>query len=407
MFKNFQGKPLYIGKAANLKSRLLSYLKSEDSRIQKMIELSNAIIYMATNSDIEALILESQKIKKERPPFNIMLRDDKQYFFVAFTKERFPRLYLTHQSKTKKIKKEIDELIGPFTDGTALKATLRILRRFFPYCTCKQLHYVRCLNAHIGKCPGFCCLRNPQKTDEMLYKKNIKAIKDILNGKRDSVTAKMGKEMDRLAHDGRFEPAIELRNKIEQMKRIFENAQIISRQRENEPTGLADLQRTLKLLVPPGRIEGYDISNIQGTNGTGSMVVFTDGLPDKNEYRKFKIKTKHTADDTGMLKEVISRRLAHKEWSHPDLIIVDGGKGQLNAIKTILDKFSITVPVIGLTKNDHHFGDHIFIGRKLPISLSKLPTKAKNLILAVDAEAHRFAINYYRKLHGHSLRFRA
>ncbi|HZZ99575.1 MAG TPA: GIY-YIG nuclease family protein, partial [Candidatus Paceibacterota bacterium] len=148
------GRDLYIGKAASIKKRLTSYLKTEDSRIQKMITTADKVSFDPTNSDIEAMILESQMIKQKRPDFNIMLRDDKQYFYVAITREDFPHIFLTHQTtgRIKQRNHDIAEYIGPFTDGAALKSALRLLRSIFPYCTCTQKHHNRCLNYHIGKC---------------------------------------------------------------------------------------------------------------------------------------------------------------------------------------------------------------------------------------------------------------
>src|SRR3989344_7064507 len=173
-------KYLYIGKASNLKIRLGSYLKTKDFRIKKMVGLSQTLKFISTKSDIEALILESQLIKKFRPQFNIVMRDDKQYFFVGFSKNEMPRIYLTHQPDS-------DKHIGPFTDGNALKTTLRFLRSIFPYCTCNQLHHNYCLNYHIGKCLGFCCLKSGASNKEKkTYSNNIKAIGKILSGKKNS-----------------------------------------------------------------------------------------------------------------------------------------------------------------------------------------------------------------------------
>src|SRR3989344_6188888 len=151
-FLDSKGTPIYIGKAINLHSRVSHYQKSPDSRIRAMVIESYKLDFEETKTDIEALILESRLIKKHRPKFNIVMRDDKQYFFVAFPKENFSRIYLTHQPMQ-------IEHIGPFTEGTSIKAALKHLRRLFPYCTCKQKHNIRCLNAHIGKCLGFCCLK--------------------------------------------------------------------------------------------------------------------------------------------------------------------------------------------------------------------------------------------------------
>src|SRR5258708_32342760 len=191
-FQNLLRQDIYIGKAASLKKRLNSYCKATDPRIRTMIAAAHHIAHIETESDIEALILESQLIKQKRPKFNIALRDDKQYFYVGFTRDEFPRIFLTHQPQLAKSAatrlfgtvaergssprsgdEETDgtgfkglgkrvwvaaDFAGPFTDGAALKATLKFLRNIFPYCTCTQKHHNFCLNYHIGKCVGYCCL---------------------------------------------------------------------------------------------------------------------------------------------------------------------------------------------------------------------------------------------------------
>jgi excinuclease ABC subunit C len=400
LFRNSRNKPLYIGKALNLKGRVTHYLKAEDSRLKRMIRESGKLDFIETTSDIEALIMESQYIKTYRPDFNIMLRDDKQYFYVGITKEQFPRIFLTHQpGKNSKLNSSPAEFVGPFTDGSALKTTLRHLRRIFPYCTCKQKHNNYCLNYHIGKCPGVCCLKKPTIDNLQLtnYKKNIKAIKDILNGKKETLIKDSERKMRALAKEHKFENALELQEKIEKVRRVFLNAQIIRNSNNNEEI-LENLKRLLDLPVFPKRIEAYDIANIQGNYAVGAMVVFVDGKPDKNEYRKFKIYSKSTADDTAMLKEIISRRFKHTEWEFPGLILIDGGKGQLNASRTVSPK---GISIIALTKNEKHIGEKIFVaGKKEATPLSNLPVTIKNLLLGIDAEAHRFAITYYRLLHG-------
>lgn len=401
------GKILYIGKALNLKNRIANYLKTEDSRIQRMIHEADKIDFIDTKTDIEALIMESQFIKKHRPDFNIMLRDDKQYFFVGFTKDNFPRFLLTHQPMN------FIDYIGPFTDGSALKTTLRLLRKIFPYCTCKQSHNNFCLNYHIGKCPGFCCLKNPAVSKEQIkdYQKNIKAVKDILSGEKDSLIKKLEKEMTALSAKQEYEKAMELQYKIEKIKRVFENAQIIERQKTHGASPLETLKEILNLPKIPNRIEAYDIANIQGKHATGAMVVFEDGKPNKSQYRKFRVfgslTSKQSGGDTGMLKEVLSRRLNHPEWAYPDLIIMDGGKGQLNAaIQVLKTKYPVLeMGLIALTKDERHAGEKIYIaGKENSINLSKLPMNVRNLILHIDAEAHRFAISYYRHLHKKTMR---
>jgi excinuclease ABC subunit C len=446
-FRDRNRKVLYLGKAANLKNRLKSYYdkSSKNPRLQKMLEAARSIDWQETGSEIEALLLESRLIKKYRPPFNVMLRDDKQYFYIELTKEELPKLIITHQPLNAKRYTLNANLIGPFTDGTALKTALKLLRRIFPYCACKQKHNNFCLNYHIGNCPGFCCLKqqNPKSKGKsqkakLEYRKNIKAIKSILSGEKTSLIKKFEKEMNTLAREEKFEKAIELRDKIEKLKRVFENARIVDEmgQKETERFGaLAELKKTLSLPALPQRIEGYDVSNIHGEFATGAMVVFTrsassgqaDFQPDKNKYRKFKIRA--AGGDTGMIQEILTRRLNHPEWPYPDLIIIDGGKGQLNAAKAAISKSKIQMTnkilIIALTKNIKHKGSHMYTSpvrssppkgffgprlragatsngvsnKKAAVPLKKIPSAVRNLILRIDAEAHRFAIGYYRKLH--------
>jgi len=392
-----------------------------------MLELARSLGFISTPSEIEALILESQLIKKFQPAFNITLRDDKQYFYVVFTKEKFPKIFISHQPHIfKYLNIEVSDSVGPFTDGGALKTALRVLRSIFPYCTCKQTHHNFCLNYHIDKCLGFCCLKKPSPETQGRtldsYLKNIEAIKDILSGKKSSLIKKLEKEMRKSAQNGNLEKAIELRKKISNLKRIFENAKIIKSFKILEAHH-SDLESLLKIQKPITRIEGYDVSNIQGAHAVGSMVTFVHGQPDKNFYRKFKIKktnkkeegdlfhdrSKNTTygGDTGMLKEILERRFKHEEWPFPDLVLIDGGKAQLNVARSVISNYYTTLLkkqraplLIALAKNKKHVGEKIFIsGRKNPLPLTKLSSSDRNLLLHIDSEAHRFAIGYYRRLH--------
>lgn len=425
-FKDKRNIMLYIGKASRLKKRVSSYLKTADIRLQKMLEEAQSLKYKTADSEIEALIWESQFIKKLKPKYNIVLRDDKQYFYVGFISDKFPRIFIGHQPNEKAL------FVGPFTDGTALKITLRFLRKIFPYCTCKQKHNLPCLNYHIGKCLGFCCLKNNPERGQRIteYQKNIKAIINILSGKRTSLIKKLKLEMAAYANKEQFTKAIELRNKIKKLEKVFQNAKIIqkansewlianSKSNDTKKT-LEKLTKVLNLPSTPNRIEGYDISNIQGTGAVGSMVVFSNGRPDKTEYRKFKIRRILSSEalakedapshkifgDTQMLSEMLRRRFRHQEWPFPDLILVDGGRGQLNAAakaaaansKEQSAKNNKQIKIMALTKNEKHIGHKIIITDK-EILLSRLPLQIKNLLLHIDSEAHRFAVGYYRKLH--------
>ena len=447
-FTDGRNKSLYIGKALNLKNRIGQYLKTDDARLNKMLSEAKKINFIKTGSDIEALILESQYIKEHQPRFNIMMRDDKQYAFVGFTAEEYPKIFITHQPTKNQ------NFIGPFTDVGALRITLRYLRRIFPYCTCVKPHNNFCLNYHIGKCLGVCCLKQSDAIPNFKflifkYRQNINAIRDILSGKKNSLLKKLEKEMEQMAKNGNFKKAIEMRNRISKLKRIFKNAQIIRnskfiiRDSKNSVKKLAlfkELAKILKLNRILHRIEGYDISNIQGEYATGAMVVFEDGIPARDKYRKFKIRqnffsknlggqVKTKRGDVQMLAQILERRFHHPEWPSPDLILIDGGKGQLNAVRAVISnppagrvgfQFSPTsprlgrrranfkqiqnskfqIPIIALTKDEKHRGSKIYVsGRKDAIVLSRLPVSIKNFLLQIDSEAHKFAIGYYRKLH--------
>lgn len=380
------GHPLYIGKALNLKSRLSSYRKPLDPRIAAMVQQATLITWEKTDTDIEALILESKLIKEEHPVFNIMLRDDKQYFYVECTSGAFPRIAITHQPTS-------NHSIGPFTEGIALKATLRLLRKLFPYCTCPAprdpakrdtRHNLKCLNAHIGRCPGFCCLKTPAtKEQQEAYAKNLRAIRDILTGKRATVIRNLKRDMKAAGVRHELERALDLQKKLGYLERVFENAQVNAR---NQGTEVA--------VRGPRRVEGYDVANIGGQHAVGSMVVFTAGRPNKKEYRLFNIKT--SGGDTDMLHEMLERRLKHERWPRPDFIVVDGGKAQLNVVQKLVPH----IPVIAVTKDDRHQPTRIYrSGQSAATALSQLPRSLRDLVVRVDAEAHRFAISHYRKRH--------
>ncbi len=428
--KNAGGKILYVGKARNLGIRTRSYFEPYSGFSGIRASLTNEISdigWKETGSEVEALLLESRLIKTLRPRYNILMRDDKQYFFAGFTKEDFPRVFITHQ-----IKPGTNQYVGPFTDGGALKKTLKILRGIFPYYISRKHSRVKCTYCHIGLCPG----PNPQK---IRYRKNIRHIKDILKGKRSGLLTQWKKEMKNAAKKERFEEAAELRDRVEALENIFAHSIVLSPDAIEYPSpperasdarldvqGLTSYMALFKKhlgitlsLKKQLRIEGYDISNIQGRYATGSMVVFSSNprintntvtnsneylFPDRNEYRKFRIKTVRGANDVAMMKEVLERRFRHGEWPMPDLILVDGGRAQLNAAlrRSGRSKESeeLRIPIIALAKREEEI---YVLQRKEPVRLSK-NDPLLGLLMYIRDEAHRFAIGYYRKLHGKSYR---
>ncbi len=361
-------KILYIGKATNIRERTKQH--------KDLLSLAKQIGFIKTNSEIEALILEANLIKKYRPKYNIVWKDDKNYFYVAITKEEFPRVLIAHQIK------ENATYMGPFVEGKSLKRTLTYLRKVFPYYTSKSHPKGSCLWCGLRLCPG----PNPDKKN---YRKNIKNLISVLKGKSGKVLRNLKKEMEKSSVSQDYEKAAKTRDQIGMLERVIFNSRVF------EPTGLPEAK------LPPQwrlkRIEAYDISNIQGKEAAGSMVVFTQGKPDKNQYRKFKIKTEGKPDDIAMIKEVLLRRFAHPEWPYPDLILIDGGIAQLNVARRTKNRKQKTknIPVMALAKKENK----LYIeNKKEPLLLKTMPREIFNLILQLRDEAHRFAVSYHRKL---------
>lgn len=407
IFKNRKGTPLYIGKAVNLKKRLVSYWRKDISdKIRRMLVEAAKIQWIEAESEVEALIKEAELIKKYYPKYNVLMRDDKNYSYAGIMKEEFSKIFLTHQIHHQKAR-----FIGPFTSAGSLKIVLKLLRRVFPYCTCKKPHKRPCLNAQIGRCPGFCCLlSNPQHSNilknigmladaENEYKRSIRNIVDVLSGKKNRLVKILKKEMRKAALRLEFEHAAILRNQLLGLENIFKHRHIV----EVKKTPLIlwnkveeNIRKVLGTKHRISRVEGYDISNISGTAATGSMVVFVDGIPEKSEYRKFKIKTVHQPSDVDMLKEVIHRRLGHPEWPRPDLMLIDGGKPQLNAARSAVSDYQLLViRLAALAKRE----EELYIeGRDKPIPLATLPPETAFFFQRVRDESHRFAKKYHHKL---------
>jgi len=320
IFKDKAEAILYIGKAKNIKKRVADHFKSDLYPDYIIVPKTEDIDFIQTQNEKEAIILEGQLIKKFQPKYNTLWKDDKNYSFVAISKNDFPAFSLTHQPISKDY-----EYIGLFVSTKELKKTLASLRKILPYRSCKNLPKTPCLYFDLGLCLGYC-----------------------------------------------------------QNKRL--------KSRYQEITSL--LKTLLKIyagLAP--RVEGYDISNIQGKHSVGSMVVFKGTKPDKKNYRLFKIKKIKDINDPASLKEVIVRRLKHNEWPMPELFILDGGKTQLSQIK------NLNIAVLAMAKMDRSYSQAVIFSPfcQKGVKIKDLPQELRDLFFAVRNESHRFAIGFHRK----------
>ena len=398
---------LYIGKAGDLRKRVKNHFQNPSFRDSLFLSQIEKIGYVKTNSEIEALILEANLIKKIKPKFNILWKDDKNYFFVGITKEDFPRIFITHQIRDSKLETRDSKFetrstkyIGPFVDGKALKKTLKLLRRVFPFRTCKKIPKRPCLWYQLKRCPAPCLFKKEKNSEifENLKKKakeNTEKIKKIFEGKLPFLLKDLEKKMKKASQKLEFEKAKKMRDEILALKKILSHKIIFEEKTKEWIKIERELRKILKIKRKISQVEAYDISNIQGKEATGSMVVFFEGKEKKDLYRRFKIKTKEKPDDVGMLKEVILRRKKHKEWPFSDIILVDGGKAQLNAVLSCFENLKKRPKIIALAKRKNE----LFIeGEEKSILLKDIPQDLSNFLLRVRDEAHRFAISYHRKL---------
>lgn len=403
IFKNKTGTVLYVGKATSLKDRVSSYFyltpnpspsKGEGSfgirPIEIMISEVADISIKKTDTVLEAYILEQDLIKKLQPKYNAMGKDDKSFCYVVFTKEEFPKFEI-FRGREQKFLFPTEKIYGPYTSKKQIEIALKILRKIFPYHNRPQKTEKGCLDYQIGLCPG----PYDGAISKEDYAKNILGIRMVLEGKKKNLLSKMKKEMENFSKKREYEKAAELRNKIFALQHIQDVA-LISNRDENFEFRISNLKIDSKLKIKNSkfRIEGYDISNISGKFATGSMVVFDNSSgrlePNKNEYRKFRIKTIEGANDVGAMEEMLMRRFKNS-WPLPNLIILDGGKGHLNMARRVLRVFKYEIPILAVAKG--------LTRKKLDIySFGNTPDISKEIVEQIRNEAHRFAINYHRKL---------
>lgn len=410
--KNQKGEIIYVGKAAILKNRVRQYFQKTrelDSKTQALVAEITDLDWITVDSEIDALFLESEMIKRYKPRYNILLRDDKSQLFVRINmKDAYPYVSFTRQPLD-----DGAEYFGPYYNGWAVRKALRYLRRIFPYSTHVTMPKRVCLQYHLGLCPGV----EEQKVSSTEYKKTLKKLIMYLTGKRQKLIKQLESEMKIAAANKEFEKAAYLRNQMLDLRAL--GRQIIFSDKEfmdiSKDKALFGLKELLGLPKVPTRIEGYDISHMQGTNNVASMVVSTNGLADKAQYRKFKMRIPGN-DDFAHMNEVISRRFSgkHDDWSTPDLLLIDGGKGQLQAALKALKDNGLAIPAIGLAKRL----EEIIIVKDSSVNLQKdsikdtyitenqdfyvvlLPKDSHivKLLQRIRDESHRFAVSYHTHL---------
>ena len=520
---------IYVGKAKILKNRVRQYFqssKNHSSKVKSMVKNIDKFEYIITDSELEALILECNLIKKYKPKYNVLLRDDKTYPYIKVTtNEDFPRVL-----KVRKVIKDKAKYFGPYTNTTAVNDTLDIIKNIYPIRTCNidieraiKTNMRPCLNLHIKRCVGPC--KGSKKEDDIELNKMIEEIILFLSGKEEKLIDILKEKMNKCAMDFNFEEAAIYRDKIKSLEDMMEkqkidtstsdlnqdviamarahdeacvqvffvrNGKIVGREHfilegvmdstresilgsfvkqfymeqeyvpkeiiiedeiedsfilsewlsskkgqkvtirvpqkgekksliemvrknaieylekfsdmnkrkyEKSIGALEELKQILNLDNIPKRIESFDISNIQGVDSIGSMVVFTNGKKDKKEYRRYKIKTVIGPNDYDSMAEIVERRLKYGDF--PDLMLLDGGKGQVSAVKKVLNKYNVEIPLWGMYKDDKHRTKGL-ISQEKEIELDRT-SNLYRFVASIQEEVHNYAISYHRSLRNKSL----
>lgn len=407
LMKDAAGRVIYIGKAKNLRSRAGSYFlkaAAEDSRTAKLVPEIRDIDYLDAESEIDALLMEARLIKDILPKFNRDLRDDKTFpYLEIFTHEDFPRVRWTREPKSRGTK-----LYGPFANPRGLRGAIQILQKVFKFRTChldidetdRRWRWFRpCLLASIEQCSAPCNLRISKED----YRKMIHRLQRFLEGGKKSLLGEMHAEMAAAAGELKFEEAARLRDEIAMLETLDQRGRL---DRDVQPEvfpidpkrGLAGLQKVLHLKERPRVIEGIDIAHIAGTDTVAAVVQFIDGLPFKPGYRRLKIRGVEGVDDTASIHEAVFRRFQHlrdENETPPDILLIDGGRGQLNAaLAAIASLDASSQTVISLAKRE----ELVFTtGAEEPLHLSR-HGYALRLLQYVRDEAHRFAQHYHHLL---------
>lgn len=416
--KDASGEIIYVGKAAKLNNRVRQYFQKSRLRDPKTDSLVAEITdtdWMVVGSELEALFLEAEMIRRYMPRYNILLRDDKSMVYIRIDYDSdYPTV-----STTRRPLDDGARYFGPYLSATSVRTALKLLRRVFPYATRRMVGQKRAtLHYHIGLDPGL----EEGKTSLKDYRSNLRQLMRVIEGKRHDVEKDLTRLMNNFAKQSQFEEAAHVRNQLQALQRL--NQQVVFSDKEfldiSKDHALIELTELLSLPKIPSRIEGYDISHMSGRDVVASMVVFTNGVSNKGEYRKFKTR-KDQNNDFDNMRETISRRLSDKnlkQWGRPDLILIDGGKGQLDAAIKARDALNHqSIPFIGLAKREeqivvakqrsgvdinaktlqklHGYRDESKDYYLLSIAHS---TNIVKLLQRIRDESHRFAVSYHSTL---------
>jgi excinuclease ABC subunit C len=416
LMKDAQGRVIYAGKAKNLRNRAGHYFTraaAEDHRTRDLVPLIADVDFLPAESEVDALLMEARLVKDLQPRFNVELKDDKTFPYLQIRlREEFPRVEFTRQPRRKGVK-----LYGPFTSAKSLRNAIRVLQRLFKFRTCsldiredeERWRWFRpCLLHNIGRCTAPCNFRVTRED----YRKQVRALRLVMEGKKDRLIQEMEREMAEASAALQFERAARLRDDVAALKNLGLRGDV---GRDVQPEvfpiepkkGLAGLRKVLGLETTPRTIEGIDVAHLGGDDMVASLVAFIDGLPFKPGYRRYRIKTVQGIDDFASIREVVSRRFRNAnrarsvndggedESVFPDVLLIDGGKGQLNAALDALNMLGVRPPcLISLAKREEEIYRP---GEAEPIRLSR-HSAALRLLQYVRDEAHRFAQHYHHIL---------
>lgn len=407
LMKDGQGRVLYVGKAKNLKNRASHYFTKagrEDVRTRDLVKLVEDIDFVQAETEVDALLMEARLVKDIQPRFNVDLKDDKSFPYLQIRiREDFPRVEFTRTPRRKGVK-----LYGPFTSAKSLRAAIQVLQRIFQFRTCnldidiedERWRWFRpCILHSIHQCTAPCNFR-VSKED---YRRQIRSLLMVLEGRKERLIRRLDKEMQDSSAAMQFEKAARIRDEIKALRNLNLRGQV---DKDVQPEvfqidpkkGLKGLRKILGLRETPRTIEGIDIAHLGGEETVASLVSFIDGLPFKPGYRRFKIKSVQGVDDFASIREVVTRRfrrLSDEEQVFPDILLIDGGKGQLNAALDAFRLLYIEPPcLISLAKREEEIYRP---GDAEPIRLSR-HSAALRLVQYIRDEAHRFAQHYHHIL---------